>query len=131
MSRAPSPSTRATASPAERRLRPSTTSCRAAAPVTDFRRGPGGAAGQLTERHPEGRVSEKYSACIARLISRRSTTPDDISPHRGAETIGIGAIRLGCPTQVTVKPIPLIYLTIGRQSVNPELIRPRRDCRNL
>ena len=33
------------------------------APATDFRRGPGGATRQLTRRHPEDRVSGKYSTC--------------------------------------------------------------------
>jgi hypothetical protein len=54
--------TRATASPAERRRRRSTTCSRSSGSCRPFQP-TGGAAGQLTDRHPEDRVSGKYSAC--------------------------------------------------------------------
>jgi hypothetical protein len=37
------------------------------AATAHVRRGRGGAAGQLTDRHPEDRVSGKYSACTPGL----------------------------------------------------------------
>jgi hypothetical protein len=40
------------------------------APATDFTRGRGGAARQLTRYRPEDRVSGKYSACTARVLAR-------------------------------------------------------------